>query len=272
MSADAPLELSEDEEEVMLDADANTQPSLSFIDFLENKDGPVTAFQTKTNRSSNGGESSSNSSTTTINNNSSNTHFKGEIDDGTAEGPLKDNETMLYDYSSPGFIALLENKDMTNALNFTHAARSTADMSANITTDELSASEKIKIAHSNKLENVKNNSKGRKHRKERILKGLIVSREKSSRKWRAYFWYDKYRQAAFETQEECHLFHEILRKKLAQPESYNDKESIDELVAHIKEMMLYDKTKKTKRKREEEEETTSLSNFKDQAITNNKDE
>ena len=267
----------------------DTGASSSFLDFLESEYVPLAASQTITDRFCNGVGSSPKSSsratnsfiptdtfqkiidpTTTINTTTPNTCVEGEMRNDRAVELAKDTEMMPDNYSTPGHVSSLENKDATSTFNFTHS-----DTSTIIATDELSADAKAEIAYSNKyLSDSINNNKGRKHKKRKIhtLTRLLVSQDKNSRKWRAYFFYDRFRLATFETQEDGYLFHKILRKKLAQPESYNDKESIDELVAHIKEMMLYDKTKKTKRKREEEEETTSLSNFKDQAITNNKDE
>ena len=72
-------------------------------------------------------------------------------------------------------------------------------------------------------------------------------------------FHDEFRQATFETQEDGHLFHKILRKKLAQTEPHDDKESVDELAAHVRETILHE-AKKMKNQREVEEEgKTSLS-------------
>jgi len=264
-----PLELAGGDEPT-LDTNSNTNLFPSFIDFLKNTDAPLAASRTKTNMCSNVGEPSSNSPTTSINTITSSVCVEKETHDNKATELANYSKTMPCDFSSPGFVASLENKNMMDALNFTHAARNTDDTSANTTADELNASTKVEAADSHKMAGIMNDEKEIKcEQKERILKRVLVSQDKKSRKWRAYFFYDKFRQATFETQEDGYLFHKMLRKKLAQSESYNDKESMDELVANICETIMHDNTKKamrdqnipkiTKIKVEKEVESTSLS-------------
>ena len=69
--------------------------------------------------------------------------------------------------------------------------------------------------------------------KEYDLKGVRVYKDKKS-KWVAYFIYDKYRYlGSFATRNEADLAVEILCNEIVQS-NINDKESIDELVTHIR--------------------------------------
>ena len=74
-------------------------------------------------------------------------------------------------------------------------------------------------------------------KKDLTLKRVLLSQDKQSKKWRAYFCYDKFRQATFVHHKEGVLFHEILRKKLEQG-NYSSKESMDKLVKDISDTVL----------------------------------
>ena len=276
MSTNMPLELPEHDAPI-LDADANTFSYPSFIDFLENKDVPLATSQTETDISSTNAFNSTDAlpnavdPNTTISTNAMNTCIEGDVHNDRTGEIAKNNETMSYDFSSPGFIA--ENTDAANAFNFTQAVPNVADSSSTITTDELSANAKVEITDSNIFSDSMSNSKGEKYekRKRYILERLLVSKDKSRKnKWRAYFFYDKFRQATFDTPEDCYLFHKMLRKKLAQSNSCNDKASMDELVAHMRETTLHDAAKNMKMKSDqEEEETTSSENYSSSLKSNN---
>ena len=208
-----------------------------------------------------------------------------------------DNEMIIPEtFSSPGFIALLENQhDTTPTMHYSSSLNSSADGAVvQSVTDPCTTTAITFAAEEKKCNDTKNNddeddrmltdenkksaiasttasttaintTNTKQQESKYNLKRLLVSQDKTSRRWRAYFFYDKFRQVTFETEDEGISFHKILRKKLdigqcnnSNQSKYNNRKSIDELVAHVREIVLYDTKKNVKRKKEhgDQEDTT----------------